>query len=73
MKDIIFKVIAQSMGCEMGSFSEETPIKEIEGFDSLKYVMMISELQESYSIEIPLDKALEITTVAELAACAKQL
>lgn len=73
MKETINKVLADVLGVDAGLLREGTVIREIPGFDSLHFVMMISELQESYGIEIPLDKALEVETVGELAACAEQI
>ena len=73
MREMIIKTLAQVMECNENSFNDETVIKEIPGFDSLQFVMMISELQENYNIEIPLDRALEVETFGELVACAKQL
>ena len=73
MRETIIEVLAQIMGQDPGAFTDETVIKEIEGFDSLQFVMMISELQESHHIEIPLDKAIEVETIGELIACAKAL
>ena len=73
MREQIIEVLAHVMGQDPSDFTDETVIKEIEGFDSLQFVMMISELQESYKIEIPLDKALEVKTVGDLIDCAKAL
>ncbi len=73
MKETIIKVLAKVMQCEENEFMDDTIIKDIEGFDSLQFVMMISELQEKHNIEIPLDKALEVKTVGELIASAKQV
>ncbi len=73
MRDKIIEVMARIMEQKPSAFTDDTVIKDIEGFDSLQFVMMISELQESYSIEIPLDRAIEVETVGELIACAKKL
>ena len=73
MEDQIIEVLARVMEQDTSVFTDETVIKDIEGFDSLRFVMMISELQESYNIEIPLDRAIEVETVGELISCAKQL
>lgn len=73
MEKKIIEVMAQVMEQDPSAFTDETVIKEIEGFDSLQFVMMISELQESYNIEIPLDRAIEVETVGELIACAKEI
>lgn len=71
MKDVIIKLIAAAVGKMSEVFDEDTVIKDIEGFDSLQFVMLISELQEDYNIEIPLDKALEAETIGDLILCAK--
>lgn len=73
MREQIIEVLARVMDQNPSVFTDETVIKEIESFDSLQFVMMISELQESYNIEIPLDKAIEVETVGELISCAKAL
>ena len=73
MREKIIETLAQVMNQDANTFFDETVITEIEGFDSLRFVMMISELQENYNIEIPLDKALEVKTVGDLIASAKFL
>lgn len=73
MREQIIEVLARVMEQDTVAFTDDTVIKEIEGFDSLQFVMMISELQESYNIDIPLDKAIEVETVGELISCAKAL
>lgn len=71
MRETIIEVLARVMGQEPNMFTDDMIIRDIEGFDSLQFVMMISELQDSYKIEIPLDKAIEVETVGELIACAR--
>ena len=73
MREKIMEVLADITEQDVSTFSDETIIKDIHGFDSLQFVMMISELQESYNIEIPLDKALEVETVGELIASAQMI
>ena len=73
MRDTIYEVLARVMEKDINMFTDETVIKEIEGFDSLQFVMMISELQECYKIDIPLDRALEVETIGDLVACAQQV
>ena len=41
-------------------------IDEVEGWDSLAHVLIIGELETNLGISIPLDQAIEITTVEEL-------
>lgn len=73
MREKILKVLAETMELELNIFSDDTVIKDIDGFDSLRFVMVISELQENYSIDIPLDRAIEAETIGELIACAKEI
>lgn len=71
MKEKIIEVLAKVLEQNIEVIREDAVIRDLPGFDSLHYVMMISELDESYNIEIPLEKALEVETVGELIACAK--
>ena len=70
MRDKIIEVLARVTGQDASTFTDETLIRDIAGFDSLQFVMMISELKESFGIEIPLDKAIEVETVGQLIAFA---
>lgn len=71
MKDIIINVLKEIIETKSSDINEKTVIKEIENFDSLKFVMFISELEESYKIDLPLEKALEAKTVGDLIAAAE--
>jgi acyl carrier protein len=73
MRDKIIEVLANILEQDKSFFSDDVVIREIPGFDSLQFVMMISELQESYGIEIPLDRALEIRTIGELIDSARTI
>ncbi len=68
IKETIMALLAQSMGADVALIREDTVLQEIPEFDSLQFVMLISELDEKYGIEIPLDKALEAETVGDLIA-----
>ena len=72
MKEKIIEILARVTGQDPAVLKDDTIIREIKGFDSLQFVMMISELEESHDIEIPLDMALEVETVGDLVTSAKQ-
>ncbi len=74
IKETIISILAQTMGADVSTLSEDTLLQEIPEFDSLQFVMLISELEEKYGIEIPLDKALDAKTVGDLitSACKQQ-
>ena len=46
MRETIIEVLARVMEQDADVFKDDTVIRDIEGFDSLQFVMMISELQE---------------------------
>lgn len=71
MRDIIIKVLAETMGIEIKEINETTVLNEITGFDSLQFVMVISELAETYHIDIPVDIAITAKTVGELIESAR--
>lgn len=73
IKETIITTLAQTMGADASVIHEDTLLQEIPGFDSLQFVMLISELEEKYRIVIPLDKALEAKTVADLIAGGEKL
>ena len=47
-------------------FSEDTLIENVEGWDSLAHVLIIGEMENRLGISIPLEEAIEITTIGEL-------
>ena len=49
-----------------GTVSESTRMEDLEEWDSLAHVMLIGELETRLSISIPLDEAVEITSVQEI-------
>lgn len=73
MRDIIINVLAELTGVDKNNLTDGVEICNLDGFDSLQFVMMISELQENYNIEIPLEEALEVKTIGELIASARTL
>lgn len=72
MKETIIKVFKTILNVEESVINEDTVISSIEGFDSLQFVMLISELEETYSISIPVDVALKAKTVGDLISCAEK-
>ena len=60
-------------GRDVSQLREDTRLEEIPGFDSLQFVILISELQEKHNVSVPVDKALEMETVGELLNCVEAL
>lgn len=66
MKEKIIALIEEILMLPKDSIQEETKIDEIEAWDSLAHVMIIGELEEKLGVSIPLDEAIEITSVKEI-------
>lgn len=66
MKEQIIELIEELLRVEAGTITEDTRIEDVEQWDSLAHVMIIGELEERLSVSIPLDEAIELTSVKEL-------
>ncbi len=66
MKEKIIALIEEILKVAPGTITEETQIGDVEQWDSLAHVMIIGELESKLGISIPLDEAIEITTMKEL-------
>lgn len=66
MREQILKLIEETLNLTAGSLNEEMTIEEVEGWDSLAHVLIIGDLESKLGISIPLDEAIEVTTVGEL-------
>lgn len=66
MKEKIITLIEGILKVSPGTITEGTMIEDVEQWDSLAHVAIIGELEEKLGISIPLDEAIEITSMKEL-------
>ena len=66
MKQQIIDLVAELLNVPADTITEETRASDIESWDSLNHVLIIGALEERLGIVLPLDEAVEITTVKEL-------
>lgn len=66
MKQQIIALMEEILKVSEGTITENTTMDDVEEWDSLAHVMIIGELETRFGIEIPLDEAVEITSVKEL-------
>lgn len=66
MKEEVFEIIAGILKIDAASLTEETKIEDIEKWDSLAHLMIIEAIDNKLGKSIPIDKAMEITSVKEL-------
>jgi len=58
------KVIKEVLGRD--DITEETQIKDVEEWDSLKHLQIIMEIEDKFKVRIPLEKVGEISSVKDL-------
>ncbi len=66
MQRKILELIEELLQVPEGTITADTLIEDVEEWDSLAHVMIIGELDERFGISLPLDEAVEITSVSEL-------
>ena len=66
--DKLKEVIADVLNVDPKEISQETTFTEDLGSDSLDVFQIIMGIEEAFEIEIPADKAEQITTVGEAVA-----
>lgn len=66
MREKILLLLEEVLELPEGTINEETKAEDVEAWDSLAHVMIIGELEERLGIVIPLEEAIEITSVGEL-------
>ncbi|MCI9336339.1 MAG: acyl carrier protein [Lachnospiraceae bacterium] len=66
MKEKIIALMEEILQVPSGTLSEDTAMEDLEEWDSLAHVMLIGELESRLGVIIPLDEAVEITSVKEL-------
>ena len=66
MKEKIIKLIEEVLMVPAGTITEATKISDVEAWDSLAHVMIIGELEAKLGIVIPLDEAIQLSSVKDI-------
>lgn len=66
MKQQIIDLLSEILNVPADTITEDTNASDIDSWDSLNHVLIIGALEERLGIVIPLDDAVEITSVREL-------
>lgn len=66
MKEKIFELMERILQVPAGTVTEDTRMEDLEQWDSLAHVMLIGELEEKLGIAIPVEEAIEISSVREI-------
>ena len=68
MLETIKKLVAENLGIEEETITENASFKEDLGVDSLDLLVLVMALEEEYDLEIPTEDLEKLTTVGEVAA-----
>ena len=66
MLEKIKEIIAESLGTEISTLTEETRFKEDLGADSLDLFEMVMALEEAFNVEIPSEDLEKIKTIKDV-------
>ena len=66
MREKIIALMEEIFQVPAGTVTEVTKAEDLEEWDSLAHVMLIDALDSELGISIPLDEAVEISSVAEI-------
>jgi len=66
MREKIIALMEEIFLVPAGTVTEATKAEDLEEWDSLAHVMLIDALDSELGISIPLDEAVEISSVAEI-------
>lgn len=68
----VVTVISQSTQIPIEDIGADSSIDELD-IDSLGFLAIVSDLEEAFGVEIPNERAFEITSIPELVACLQQI
>lgn len=71
MRDKIIQIIEETLKVAPGTIMADTKIEDVEEWDSLAHVMILGALEEQLGLSIPLEEAIEMTSVSELLGLAE--
>ena len=66
MLEKIKEMVAESLGVDAGTITEETSFKDDLGADSLDLFELVMALEDEYSVEIPADDLQKLLTVGDV-------
>lgn len=66
MLEKVKEIVAENLGADVNTLTEETSFKEDLGADSLDLFEMVMALEEEYGKEIPTEDLEKLTTIGEV-------
>jgi acyl carrier protein len=73
MNEKLKRLVASLFKCDVNDVTDETGPGDIAGWDSLGHVALMVEIQTQFGRHVPVEDAIEVETVADLAAILERL
>lgn len=65
IKEQVKQIVAECLETEAASLDCNQELAEMEGFDSMRSVMILAKIEEVFDIMVPEDDIFDITTIDE--------
>lgn len=59
------KIVAQTLGLDINTLDCNQEIAEMEGYDSMRSVIILSKIENTFDVLVPEDDIFDITTINE--------
>jgi len=66
------EVLAGVLMCDVESLPPSTPLSEVEGWDSLKHVMLVVGLETNFGVSLSADEIKSMVTLADVGRVLKE-
>lgn len=65
IQDKVKKIVAECLEADINTLDCNTELSEMEGFDSMRSVMILSKIEDEFNLMVPEDDIFDLTTINE--------
>ena len=66
------EMLEEILMCDVGSLPAITPLRDVEGWDSLRHVMLVLGLEKSFAVKLSAEEIQSMATVADIGRVLKE-
>ncbi|MFH1916023.1 MAG: acyl carrier protein [Nanoarchaeota archaeon] len=72
MKERAFQVVSRVLKVEKNRINEATTQNSIETWDSLNHLLLITQIEREFHIQIPIEKAMSLFSMKQILECIEE-